>query len=105
MSQATTEHQEVYALPHTPEESTVIIEELTGSSTEFEMRTGTQKRKTWRWTQFTSPPASRTPALTGEGREELATLLQLLREGDTLVVTRIDRLARSLRDLQNTRLI
>jgi DNA invertase Pin-like site-specific DNA recombinase len=36
-----------------------------------------------------------------EGREELATLLQFLRERDTLVVTRIDRLARSLRDLQN----
>jgi DNA invertase Pin-like site-specific DNA recombinase len=35
------------------------------------------------------------------GREELAMLLQFLREGDTLVVTRIDRLARSLRDLQN----
>jgi DNA invertase Pin-like site-specific DNA recombinase len=38
---------------------------------------------------------------TTEGRQELATLLQFLREGDTLVVTRIDRLARSLRDLQN----
>jgi DNA invertase Pin-like site-specific DNA recombinase len=36
-----------------------------------------------------------------DGREELATLLQFLRNGDTLVVTRIDRLARSLRDLQN----
>jgi DNA invertase Pin-like site-specific DNA recombinase len=36
-----------------------------------------------------------------EGREELATLLEFLREGDTLVVTRIDRLARSMRDLQN----
>ena len=36
-----------------------------------------------------------------DGREELATLLQFLREGDTLMVTRIDRLARSLRDLQN----
>jgi len=36
-----------------------------------------------------------------EDREELATLLQFLREGDALVVTRIDRLARSLRDLQN----
>jgi DNA invertase Pin-like site-specific DNA recombinase len=36
-----------------------------------------------------------------EGRQELATLLQFLRESDTLVVTRIDRLARSLRDLQN----
>jgi DNA invertase Pin-like site-specific DNA recombinase len=31
----------------------------------------------------------------------LATLLQFLREGDTLIVTPIDRLARSLRDLQN----
>jgi DNA invertase Pin-like site-specific DNA recombinase len=36
-----------------------------------------------------------------EGRDELKTLLQFLRDGDTLVVTRIDRLARSLRDLQN----
>jgi DNA invertase Pin-like site-specific DNA recombinase len=36
-----------------------------------------------------------------DGREELATLIQFLREADTLVVTRIDRLARSLRDLQN----
>jgi len=36
-----------------------------------------------------------------EGREELATPLQFVREGGTLVVTRIDRLARSLRDLQN----
>lgn len=36
-----------------------------------------------------------------EGRAELDLLLQFLREGDTLVVTRVDRLARSLRDLQN----
>jgi DNA invertase Pin-like site-specific DNA recombinase len=36
-----------------------------------------------------------------KGRSELETLLQFLRVGDTLVVTRIDRLARSLRDLQN----
>jgi DNA invertase Pin-like site-specific DNA recombinase len=36
-----------------------------------------------------------------DGREELKTLLQFLREGDTLVVTRIDRLARNMRDLQN----
>jgi DNA invertase Pin-like site-specific DNA recombinase len=36
-----------------------------------------------------------------KGRSELETLLQFLRSGDTLVVTRIDRLARSLRDLQN----
>lgn len=36
-----------------------------------------------------------------EGRTELQTLLAFLRPGDTLVVTRIDRLARSLRDLQN----
>lgn len=36
-----------------------------------------------------------------DGRTELGTLLQFLRAGDTLVVTRIDRLARSMRDLQN----
>ena len=36
-----------------------------------------------------------------KGRDELATLLEFLREGDELVVTRIDRLARSVRDLQN----
>src|SRR5262245_16127410 len=35
------------------------------------------------------------------GRSELETLMEFLRPGDTLVVTRIDRLARSLRDLQN----
>jgi len=38
---------------------------------------------------------------TRNGRTELAILLEFLREGDTLVVTRIDRLARSMRDLQN----
>lgn len=36
-----------------------------------------------------------------EGRRELDTLLQFLRQGDILMVTRIDRLARSIRDLQN----
>lgn len=35
------------------------------------------------------------------GRSELALLLQFLRPGDTLMVTRIDRLARSIRDLQD----
>lgn len=35
------------------------------------------------------------------GRSELALLLQFLRPGDTLVVTRIDRLARSIKDLQD----
>jgi DNA invertase Pin-like site-specific DNA recombinase len=34
-----------------------------------------------------------------EGRTELATILDFVREGDTLVVTRIDRLARSIGDL------
>ena len=34
-----------------------------------------------------------------KGRAELATLLESLRDGDTLVVTRLDRLARSLADL------
>ena len=36
-----------------------------------------------------------------QGRDELNTLLEFVREGDELVVTRIDRLARSVRDLQN----
>jgi len=35
------------------------------------------------------------------GREELNLLLQFIRNGDTLVVTRIDRLARSIADLQD----
>lgn len=34
------------------------------------------------------------------GRDELNTLLSFLREGDELVITRIDRLARSMMDLQ-----
>jgi DNA invertase Pin-like site-specific DNA recombinase len=36
-----------------------------------------------------------------EGRTELELLLQFVREGDELVVTRIDRLARSIGDLQD----
>lgn len=36
---------------------------------------------------------------TTKGRDELATVLSFLRKGDTLVVARIDRLARSLADL------
>ena len=35
------------------------------------------------------------------GRTKLEALLNLMESGDTLMVTRIDRLARSLRDLQN----
>jgi DNA invertase Pin-like site-specific DNA recombinase len=34
-------------------------------------------------------------------RTELQVLLDFLRKGDTLVVTRIDRLARSMKDLQD----
>jgi DNA invertase Pin-like site-specific DNA recombinase len=34
------------------------------------------------------------------GRDELKTILDFIREGDILVVTRIDRLARSISDLQ-----
>ena len=37
---------------------------------------------------------------TTKGRSELATVLDFVREGDTLLVTRIDRLARSLMDLE-----
>ena len=36
-----------------------------------------------------------------QGRDEINTLLEFMREGDELVVTRVDRLARSIRDLQN----
>ena len=45
--------------------------------------------------------AEKASGTTRRGRSELATLMDFLRPGDTLVVTRIDRLARSLRDLQN----
>jgi DNA invertase Pin-like site-specific DNA recombinase len=38
---------------------------------------------------------------TRQGRQELKTLLEFLREGDTLVVTRLDRLARSMDDLSS----
>src|SRR5476651_2282745 len=36
-----------------------------------------------------------------DGRTELQVLLDFVRSGDTLVVTRIDRLARSMKDLQD----
>ncbi|SDX41433.1 recombinase family protein [Litoreibacter albidus] len=36
-----------------------------------------------------------------QGRVELKTLLEFLRDGDTLVVTRLDRLARSMDDLSS----
>ena len=38
---------------------------------------------------------------TTEGREALADCLEYMREGDVLVITKIDRLARSARDLHN----
>jgi DNA invertase Pin-like site-specific DNA recombinase len=38
---------------------------------------------------------------TRSGRTELATILDCIRAGDVLVVTRIDRLARSIGDLQD----
>jgi DNA invertase Pin-like site-specific DNA recombinase len=38
---------------------------------------------------------------TTKGRTELATILDFIRDGDVLVVTRIDRLARSIADLQD----
>ena len=36
-----------------------------------------------------------------DGRSELQSLMDFTRQGDAIVVTRIDRLARSVRDLQN----
>jgi DNA invertase Pin-like site-specific DNA recombinase len=38
---------------------------------------------------------------TTAGRDELRTVLEFLRQGDVLMVTRIDRLARSIGDLQD----
>jgi len=37
---------------------------------------------------------------TKKGREKLQECLNYLREGDTLIITRVDRLARSILDLQ-----
>src|SRR6266403_5079314 len=45
--------------------------------------------------------AEKVSATRREGRTELALLLEFLRQGDTLVVTRVDRLARSIKDLQD----
>jgi DNA invertase Pin-like site-specific DNA recombinase len=45
--------------------------------------------------------AEKTSGTRRDGRTELRVLLDFLRAGDTLVVTRIDRLARSLKDLQD----
>ena len=45
--------------------------------------------------------AEKKSATSRTDRTKLDECLEYLREGDTLVVTRIDRLARSLRDLQN----
>jgi DNA invertase Pin-like site-specific DNA recombinase len=36
-----------------------------------------------------------------EGRTELRNLMDFVRQGDTLLITRIDRLSRSIKDVQN----
>jgi DNA invertase Pin-like site-specific DNA recombinase len=45
--------------------------------------------------------AEKRSGTTTEGREELRTVLEFLRKGDVLMVTRIDRLARSIGGLQD----
>jgi DNA invertase Pin-like site-specific DNA recombinase len=45
--------------------------------------------------------AEKRSGTTTEKREELRTVLDFLRKGDVLIVTRIDRLARSIGDLQD----
>ena len=45
--------------------------------------------------------AEKVTGISRTGRTELQVLLDFLRRGDTLVVTRIDRLARSIKDLQD----
>ena len=45
--------------------------------------------------------AEKRSGATTQGREALGTVLEFLRSGDVLMVTRIDRLARSIGDLQD----
>ena len=45
--------------------------------------------------------AEKVTGTTREGRSELVTLMEFMRAGDELVVTRVDRLARSIGDLQD----
>jgi DNA invertase Pin-like site-specific DNA recombinase len=45
--------------------------------------------------------AEKRSGTTTQGRDELRTVLEFLRKGDVLMVTRIDRLARSIGDLQD----
>jgi DNA invertase Pin-like site-specific DNA recombinase len=45
--------------------------------------------------------AEKRSGTTTRGRDELKTILDFLRQGDVLMVTRIDRLARSIGDLQD----
>lgn len=45
--------------------------------------------------------AEKKSGTTVQGRTELQNLLEFVRKGDTIVVTRIDRLARSIGDLQD----
>jgi DNA invertase Pin-like site-specific DNA recombinase len=45
--------------------------------------------------------AEKRSGTTTQGRDELKTVLDFLRSGDVLMVTRIDRLARSIGDLQD----
>jgi hypothetical protein len=47
--------------------------------------------------------AEKRSGTTKQGREELRTILDFLRAGDVLTVTRIDRLARSVGDLRDIR--
>ena len=57
----------------------------------------------WRRFRLQAAPWSRTETGDGTtlaGRHELGTILDFIHPGETLVVTRIDRLARSMRDLQ-----
>jgi hypothetical protein len=64
------------------------------------------RRLPWRgmstWPAISAPSdaAALASGTTTEGREELQTVLDFLRRGDVLMVTRIDRLARSIGDLQ-----
>ncbi len=63
----------------------------------LQRRSRKSRRTRWPWV-IRAETASGTRR---DGRTELRTLLDFVQPGDTLVVTRIDRLARSMKDLQD----
>jgi hypothetical protein len=61
----------------------------------------TVQQESWRPRDAPRSAAKRKPGATTSGPTELAIVLDFIRHGDVLMVTRIDRLARSIGDLQD----